>query len=215
MLNVFFYEYTIKDYTPEEFDLAVELNQIINSNKRLYIYSNVYPKVINECGENVSTKVLSDRKWNCHMIEQLISNAVKYSAEEGAVKNVMFRLTKEGKKTVLYVEDEGIGIVLYFKQFSEIEEMKKTFMQICKIGITRKEISRIISKELLIIFYLPLLFGSYMGVSLIYLMTFIVGGGDIIKQFVQTASVVIGIYFILQSIFFFVTRKRYMVELTN
>lgn len=53
-----------------------------------------------------------------------------------------------------------------------------------------------------------------MGVSLIYLMTFIVGGGDIIKQFIQTASVVIALYFLLQSMFFFITKKKYMVELT-
>lgn len=105
------------------------------------------------------------------------------------------------------------GSVLYFKQFSEIGEMKKTFFQMYKIGITQKEISHIISKELLIIFYLPLVFGSYMGVSLIYLMTFIVGGGDIIKQFIQTASVVIGLYFVLQSIFFFITKSKYMSEL--
>lgn len=107
------------------------------------------------------------------------------------------------------------GSVLYFKQFSEIEEIKKTFLQMYKIGITKKEISQIISKELLIIFYLPLVFGSYMGMSLMYLMTFIAGGGDIIKQFIQTASVVIGLYFILQSMFFFITKKRYMVELSR
>lgn len=107
------------------------------------------------------------------------------------------------------------GSVLYFKQFSEIEEIKKTFLQMYKIGITKKEISQIISKELLIIFYLPLVFGSYMGMSLMYLMTFIAGGGDIINQFIQTASVVIGLYFILQSMFFFITKKRYMVELSR
>lgn len=107
------------------------------------------------------------------------------------------------------------GSVLYFKQFSEIEEIKKTFYQMFKIGITKKEISHIISKELLIIFYLPLIFGSYMGVSLIYLMTFIVGGGDIIRQFIQTASMVIGLYFILQSIFFFITRRKYMIEISK
>lgn len=105
------------------------------------------------------------------------------------------------------------GSVLYFKQFSEIGEMKKTFFQMYKIGITRKEISQIIGKELVIIFYLPLVFGSYMGVSLIYLMTFIVGGGDIIKQFIQTASVVILLYFVLQSIFYYITKRNYMTEL--
>lgn len=110
VLNIMRLQEFAKDYTPEKFDLTTELNQIINSNKRLFIYSNVFPKVIDECGENVSTKVLSDRKWNRHMIEQLISNAVKYSSEEGVIKNVTFRLTKEGKKTVLYIEDEGVGI---------------------------------------------------------------------------------------------------------
>ena len=65
--------------------------------------------MINECG-GASSKVLSDRKWNRHMLDQIISNAVKYSKEEGEAKNVTFRLTKEGKKTVLYVEDEGIGM---------------------------------------------------------------------------------------------------------
>lgn len=110
VLNIIRLQEFAKDYTPEEFDLAVELNQIINNNKRLFIYSNVFPKVINECEENVSTKVLSDRKWNRHMIEQLISNAVKYSKEEDTVKSITFRLTKKGKKTALYVEDEGVGI---------------------------------------------------------------------------------------------------------
>lgn len=110
VLNIMRLQEFAKDYKPEEFDLAVELNQIINNNKRLFIYSNVFPKVINECGENMSMKVLSDCKWNRHMIEQLISNVVKYSKKDEAVTNLTFRLTREGKKMALYVEDEGIGI---------------------------------------------------------------------------------------------------------
>lgn len=109
VLNIMRLQEFAKDYVPEEFDLADEINQIINNNKRLFIYSKVFPKVINECG-GASSKVLSDRKWNRHMLDQIISNAVKYSKEEGEAKNVTFRLTKEGKKTVLYVEDEGIGM---------------------------------------------------------------------------------------------------------
>ena len=107
------------------------------------------------------------------------------------------------------------GSVIYFKQFTGIGQLKKTIYQLFKIGITEKEISRIINKELLLTFYVPLLFGSYMGVSLIYLMTFIAGGGDIIKPFLQTASVVILLYFILQSAFFFITKRKYMMELTK
>lgn len=110
VLNMLRLQEFAKDYKPEEFDLEDEVNQIINDNKRLFIYSNVFPKVVNECNENENTKVLSDRKWNRHMLEQIISNAVKYSKEDGVAKNIVFRFAKENKKTVLYVEDEGIGI---------------------------------------------------------------------------------------------------------
>jgi putative ABC transport system permease protein len=107
------------------------------------------------------------------------------------------------------------GSVLYFKQYTEMEETKRTFYRLYKIGITRKEISSIIRKELLVIFYLPLLFGSFIGVSLIYLMTYIVGGDGIIVEFIQTAFKLIVVYFVLQSIFYFITKRRYMVELTD
>lgn len=153
----------------------------------------------------------------------------KLSAKAGKVEKYEFRSTlatyndlKKGYSVFLFVTTVlGIlffvasGSVLYFKQFTEIGQMKKTFYQLFKIGITKKEISSIINKELLLTFYLPLLFGSYMGVSLIYLMTFIVGGGDIIKPFLQTASVIIILYFVLQSAFFFITKRKYMVELTK
>lgn len=61
VLNIMRLQEFAKDYVPEEFDLADEINQIINNNKRLFIYSKVFPKVINECG-GASSKVLSDRK---------------------------------------------------------------------------------------------------------------------------------------------------------
>ncbi|WP_167958222.1 sensor histidine kinase [Anaerosporobacter faecicola] len=99
-----------RDYRPEEFDLEEELKKIINDNKRLFIYSKVFPKIIKEGNEEEKAVVLSDRKWNRHMIEQLISNAVKYSKEEGVSKNVFFRLQKEEKRSVLWIEDQGIGI---------------------------------------------------------------------------------------------------------
>lgn len=110
LLNMIRLQEFAKDYVPEEFDLADEVNQIINNNKRLFIYSNVFPKVINECEGKESTKVLSDRKWNRYMLEQIISNAVKYSKEKGVAKNITFQIAKEEKKTVLYVKDQGIGI---------------------------------------------------------------------------------------------------------
>ncbi len=111
------------------------------------------------------------------------------------------------------------GSVLYFKQFTELGEAKITFKKLFKVGITDKEMQSIIGKELLIIFFLPLLFGTYLGFSLIYLMTFIVGdvaGADaIIKEFMLNASVVVIIYFVSQSVFYFITKNKYIIEITK
>lgn len=99
-----------KDYVPEPFDLLEEVKWIINNNKRRFIYGSVYPKIIDECTNNDSKVVLSDRKWNRNMLDQLISNAIKYSKKDEESKEIIFRISKEGKKTVLYIEDQGIGI---------------------------------------------------------------------------------------------------------
>jgi putative ABC transport system permease protein len=107
------------------------------------------------------------------------------------------------------------GSVLYFKQFTELSEAKLTFRKLYKIGITDKEMRSIVGKELFVIFFLPLVFGTFLGVSLIYLMTFIVSGGDIIQEFLQNAFIVVLIYFLSQGIFYFVTRKKYIGEIVN
>lgn len=108
-----------KDYSLEGFDLVTELKEIINRNRSLFIYANVFPKVVCDCE---GAQILSDRKWNRHMIEQLISNAVKYSKEENrskeekyskeenCSKNVTFHIGKEEGKVYLSITDEGIGI---------------------------------------------------------------------------------------------------------
>ncbi|MBE5961943.1 MAG: HAMP domain-containing histidine kinase [Lachnospiraceae bacterium] len=65
-----------KDYMPEAFDLTEFIRTIINENRRQFIYGNVFPKLTAPEGK---TMILSDRKWNRHMVEQILSNAVKYS----------------------------------------------------------------------------------------------------------------------------------------
>ena len=107
------------------------------------------------------------------------------------------------------------GSVLYFKQYTELPETKATFQKLYKIGINDKEMKSIIGKELLAVFFLPLVFGAFLGVSLIYLMTYIVGGDEIIKEFLSNAFIVVAIYFVSQGIFYVVTRNKYISELTK
>lgn len=107
------------------------------------------------------------------------------------------------------------GSVLYFKQFTELSEARVTFRKLFKIGISDKEMRNIIGKELLVVFFLPLIFGSFQGVSLIYLMTFIVGGGDIIKEFLTNAFILIAIYFLSQGVFYFITKQKYIHDIVK
>lgn len=107
------------------------------------------------------------------------------------------------------------GSVLYFKQFTELPEAKESFYKLYKIGITDKEMKRVIGKELFIVFFLPLVFGTFFGTSLIYLMTYIVGGDSIIKEFIRNAFIVVGIYFASQGIFYMITRNKYIGEIVK
>jgi putative ABC transport system permease protein len=102
------------------------------------------------------------------------------------------------------------GMVLYFRQYAELPEAKKIFAQLFKIGISLKETKTVISKQLLVIFYIPVIFGSYLGLTLIYLMTHLVGGVGVVKEFMTNASYVVLFYLISQVIFYFLTRRKYM-----
>jgi signal transduction histidine kinase len=52
-------------------------------------------------------KVLTDEKWSCYIISQLISNAVKYTPEGGAVE---IETIKEDGRTSISVKNQGRGI---------------------------------------------------------------------------------------------------------
>lgn len=99
-----------KDYAPEPIDLVAEVKQIINQNKKLFIYNKVFPKVEVE-GE--SAWILADRKWNELMLEQIISNGIKYSKQEEVSKYLIFSIHKEAGRIELRIQDEGIGIPEY------------------------------------------------------------------------------------------------------
>lgn len=110
VLNLIRLQSFTEDYVPETVDLIASLRKIINNRKSQFIYNGVFPKL--EASEE-SVLVLSDEKWNDAMIEQIVSNAIKYSAAEGSTKNVYFTIKRENNKVLLTIRDEGIGIPEY------------------------------------------------------------------------------------------------------
>ncbi|ATP41757.1 sensor histidine kinase [Solibacillus sp. R5-41] len=76
----------------------------INENKRLFIANRVFPNV--DVDEDLY--VMSDSKWLRFLIDQFITNAVKYTFEPN--KKIYISSTESDHQIILTIQDEGIGI---------------------------------------------------------------------------------------------------------
>lgn len=101
------------DLRAERLDLEALVRRVVNDHKREFIARRVYPQVRAEGDSGRPWLVESDRKWLRFVLEQVLSNALKYAArppegdEEG---RVLFRLRREGADVVLEIADNGVGI---------------------------------------------------------------------------------------------------------
>ncbi|GGH23597.1 sensor histidine kinase [Paenibacillus segetis] len=102
-LNVLRLDDFSRDYMPERVNLYQLVIKVINGKKRDFIYKGVYPKVyIDEVLE-----VYTDEKWCGYMIEQMLSNAIKYSDKD---QQVTIRSEVQEDHILLNIQDNGIGI---------------------------------------------------------------------------------------------------------
>ena len=93
-----------KDYIIKECDLKEIINKVIKKNKEIFILEKIEIKL-----ENLDNKkVLSDSKWLEFIINQNISNSLKYVDKE---KSIITISTSENEKNIiLKIQDNGIGI---------------------------------------------------------------------------------------------------------
>lgn len=96
-------QYLRLDSLGEDLNLQrYDLNKIVNQSIRKYAPMFIHKKIKLDI-ENFNIKVLTDEKWLTFVVEQLISNALKYT-NSGIIKIFV----KEEK--TLVIEDSGIGI---------------------------------------------------------------------------------------------------------
>lgn len=93
-----------QDFLIEPVSLRKLAQSAVSENKRLFIRNQVYPELA--VGEG--WVVESDEKWLSFVLNQLLTNAVRYSDKKGS--KVTIRSYAHGKHAVLEVEDSGIGI---------------------------------------------------------------------------------------------------------
>ncbi|MCM3749226.1 sensor histidine kinase [Paenibacillus pasadenensis] len=93
-----------QDFQVEKVNLTEVVNEVITDYKRLFIRSRVYPSIEIDSALTVE----SDAKWLRFIMQQLLSNAIKYSAGRGAKVSVEASV-KDGCVR-LTVRDRGAGI---------------------------------------------------------------------------------------------------------
>jgi signal transduction histidine kinase len=110
LLTIIRLDHFSKDYMIEPSNLTEQVFKVINRKKNQFVYNKVFPKVLIDNKEYI---ILTDQKWNELMLEQIISNAIKYSNVTNQNKFIYFSIIQEGKWTKLSIRDEGIGISEY------------------------------------------------------------------------------------------------------
>lgn len=103
-LNVLRLDDFSRDYVTNSFNLREVVKDAVNSKKREFIYNKVFPKV--SIDEEIS--VYTDKKWCTYLLEQLISNAIKYSSGS---KEISIWAEEIDEEVNLYIRDYGIGIL--------------------------------------------------------------------------------------------------------
>jgi len=102
------------------------------------------------------------------------------------------------------------GVILHFKLLIEFEREKIKYKKLYKIGITEKEISMIISKELKVLFILPVLIGTIVAIFYSYSMLTVTGKEMLAMKY----SIILGlIYLGLQFAFYLLYKTFYIKKL--
>lgn len=93
-----------QDFNVKRVNLSDIVKQVVSDNKRLFIRHNVFPKIKAEQTLFVET----DEKWLRFILDQLIHNAVKYSASQ--TNRLFLTMEAHDGHRVLSITDYGIGI---------------------------------------------------------------------------------------------------------
>ena len=93
-----------KDYIIKNVNLKDVVSNVIKNNKK-----NLILKKIKINMNNLDVEVKSDIKWLEFIINQIVSNSIKYSKDENAYINFYTKKLKNGVEFI--IEDNGIGIL--------------------------------------------------------------------------------------------------------
>lgn len=138
---------------------------------------------------------------------------VAYSAFKISSKIEYYSFVKQESSMRLFIVS-FIGVlflictscVIYFKLITDIEQLRIKYNKLSKIGITKSEFRKVISNELKVIFFSPVLLGAFLGYILIRITTL---NSRMEEAFSISTLIVISIFFLFQFIYYATTQKKY------
>ncbi len=89
------------DLQLESCELLPMVKQTVKKYSTIFIHKHLKVEL-----KDLELKILTDEKWFCFILEQILSNALKYTKEGG----VTIRAEKDGACTRVVIADTGIGI---------------------------------------------------------------------------------------------------------
>ncbi|MCH1627457.1 ABC transporter permease [Ferdinandcohnia quinoae] len=96
------------------------------------------------------------------------------------------------------------GSFLYFRLYMDLEEDKQKFKSIAKMGLTEKELKKILSRQTMILFFAPIIVAIFHGAvaltALSHLFDF---------SLVKESATVLSVFFVIQVLYFFIVRFFY------
>ncbi|XID94643.1 FtsX-like permease family protein [Paenibacillaceae bacterium WGS1546] len=99
------------------------------------------------------------------------------------------------------------GSFLYFRLYADMPDDKEKFKSITKLGLTERELSGIVSKQLMILFFVPIVVAFVHGAVALTAMQNMFG-----YSLTGTSMTVLGTFMLIQLVYFLLIRFRYVRE---
>ncbi|MGE7870789.1 FtsX-like permease family protein [Bacillus paramycoides] len=125
-------------------------------------------------------------------------------------------ISSKQENGILLIVSVLVGIVfftfaaslLYFRLYADLEREQQQYEMIAKVGLSKRELKKIVTRQLMLMFFLPLIIAIvHSGVAFIALQ-------QLIDYSVLKISIFIILAFIsIQSVYFFTVRWRYLQRL--
>ncbi|WBW96858.1 FtsX-like permease family protein [Oceanirhabdus sp. W0125-5] len=104
------------------------------------------------------------------------------------------------------------GIVLYYRVLTGVNDDRERLLKLRKMGMTDKELKELVCNELKILYFIPVLLGGFLGA---FSISIVLSPQAVYDKIMLNTSLMIGLYIIIQIIFYHISKSKYLKETMN